>query len=131
MVGTGNFLNVEIPKETQKIILALDNDDAGNQASIECAQLFTPKKALVSKLPMKDANEMLVSNRGKDMISHIWNARPYTPEGIIAGSDTWDLVIQDDNNCLFRKLNCEKTLTVCNPQKMRHVTYFIIQFFIL
>ena len=74
-----------------------DNDEAGNSASIECAQLFTPKKALISKLPMKDANEMLVSDRGKDIIHHIWNARPYTPEGIIAGADTWDLVIQDDS----------------------------------
>ena len=23
--------------------------------------------------------------------------KPYTPEGIIAGADTWDLVIQDDS----------------------------------
>ena len=46
---------------------------------------------------MKDANEMLVSNRGKDIIHYIWNAKPYTPEGIIAGADTWDLVIQDDS----------------------------------
>ena len=65
--------------------------------SVECAQLFSPKKALISKLPMKDANEMLVSNRGKDIIHYIWNAKPYTPEGIIAGADTWDLVIQDDS----------------------------------
>ena len=74
-----------------------DNDEAGNTASIECAQLFSPKKALISKLPLKDANEMLVSNRGKDIISHIWNAKAYTPEGIVAGADTWDLVIQDDS----------------------------------
>ena len=33
----------------------------------------------------------------KDIIHHIWNARPYTPEGIVAGADTWDLVIQDDS----------------------------------
>jgi len=40
---------------------------------------------------------MLVSNRGKDIISHIWNAKAYTPEGIVAGADTWDLVIEDDS----------------------------------
>ena len=89
--------NLEYLESFENVVLMFDNDEAGNQASIECAQLFSPKKALISKLPMKDANEMLVSNRGKDIIHHIWNAKPYTPEGIIAGSDTWDLVIQDDS----------------------------------
>ena len=89
--------NLEYLESFQNVILMFDNDDAGNSASIECAQLFSPKKALISKLPLKDANEMLVSNRGKDIIHHIWNARPYTPEGIVAGVDTWDLVIKDDS----------------------------------
>jgi len=89
--------NLEYLESFEKVVLMFDNDEAGNTASIECAQLFTPKKALVSKLPLKDANDMLVSGRGKDIINHIWNARPYTPEGIIAGADTWDLVMQDDS----------------------------------
>ena len=42
MVGTGNFLNVEIPKETQKITLALDNDDAGNNVAERSTQRFAP-----------------------------------------------------------------------------------------
>ena len=88
---------LEYLESFEKVVLMFDNDEAGNEASIECAQLFTPKKALVSKLPLKDANDMLVSGRGKDIIHHIWNAKPYTPEGIIAGADTWDLVIQDDS----------------------------------
>ena len=89
--------NLEYLESFEKVVLMFDNDEAGNIASIECAQLFSPKKALVSKLPLKDANDMLVSGRGKDIINHIWNARPYTPEGIIAGADTWDLVMQDDS----------------------------------
>jgi len=89
--------NLEYLESFEKVVLMFDNDEAGNTASIECAQLFSPKKALVSKLPLKDANDMLVSGRGKDIINHIWNARPYTPEGIIAGADTWDLVMQDDS----------------------------------
>ena len=89
--------NLEYLESFENVVLMFDNDEAGNQASIECAQLFSPKKALISKLPLKDANEMLVSNRGKDIISHIWNAKAYTPEGIVAGADTWDLVIKDDS----------------------------------
>ena len=89
--------NLEYLESFENVVLMFDNDEAGNQASIECAQLFSPKKALISKLPLKDANDMLVSNRGKDIISHIWNAKAYTPEGIVAGADTWDLVIKDDS----------------------------------
>jgi twinkle protein len=89
--------NLEYLESFENVVLMFDNDEAGNQASIECAQLFSPKKALISKLPLKDANDMLVSNRGKDIISHIWNAKAYTPEGIVAGADTWDLVIEDDS----------------------------------
>ena len=89
--------NLEYLESFEKVVLMFDNDEAGNQASIECAQLFSPKKALISKLPLKDANDMLVSDRGKDIISHIWNAKAYTPEGIVAGADTWDLVIEDDS----------------------------------
>ena len=89
--------NLEYLESFENVVLIFDNDEAGNQASIECAQLFSPKKALISKLPLKDANDMLVSDRGKDIISHIWNAKAYTPEGIVAGADTWDLVIEDDS----------------------------------
>lgn len=86
--------NLEYLESFENVVLMFDNDEAGNKASIECAQLFSPKKALISKLPMKDANEMLVSNKGKEIITHIWNAKAYAPEGIIAGTDTWDLVIK-------------------------------------
>jgi len=89
--------NLEWLESFETVVLMFDNDEPGNKASLECAQLFSPKKARISKLRLKDANEMLVSNRGQDIIHHVWNARPYTPEGIIAGADTWELVIQDDS----------------------------------
>ena len=89
--------NLEYLESFQKVNFLFDNDAAGKKAAVECAQLFTPKKACISMLPLKDANEMLVSDRGQDIIHHIWNAKPYTPEGIVAGVDTWDLVIQDDS----------------------------------
>ena len=89
--------NLEWLESFEKVVFMFDNDKPGNEASIECAQLFSPKKASIAKLPLKDANEMLVSGRGKDIIHHVWNARTYTPEGIIAGVDTWDLLIQDDS----------------------------------
>ena len=43
-------------------------------------------------LSLKDANEMLVKDKAKEVIDAIWGASTYTPEGIVAGKDTWELV---------------------------------------
>ena len=63
MVGTGNFLNVEIPKETQKITLALDNDDAGNNVAERSTQRFADMGLSVSRIRpekhFKDFNDEL------------------------------------------------------------------------
>lgn len=75
------------------VVLMFDNDDAGIKASIECAQLFSPKKAKIAKLPLKDASEMIIAGRGQELINAIWSAKPYTPEGIVAGEDCWDYLI--------------------------------------
>lgn len=63
MIGTGNFLNVEIPKETQKITLALDNDDAGNKVVEKATQRFAEMGLSVSRIRpekhFKDFNDEL------------------------------------------------------------------------
>ena len=63
MIGTGNFLNVEIPKETQKITLALDNDDAGNKVVEKATQRFADMGLSVSRIRpekhFKDFNDEL------------------------------------------------------------------------
>ena len=63
MMGTGNFLNVEIPKITQKIILALDNDNAGNKVSERATQRFSEMGLSVSRIrpekTYKDFNDEL------------------------------------------------------------------------
>jgi twinkle protein len=85
--------SLEYLESFESVVLLFDNDDAGNKASIECAQLFTPKKAKIAKLPLKDANEMLVANREQELINSIWAAKPYSPEGIISGEDCWDYLV--------------------------------------
>lgn len=85
--------SLEYLESFESVVLLFDNDEAGNKASIECAQLFTPKKAKIAKLPLKDANEMLVANREQELINCIWSAKPYSPEGIISGEDCWDYLV--------------------------------------
>ncbi|OYY49050.1 MAG: hypothetical protein B7Y48_07635 [Methylophilales bacterium 28-44-11] len=71
----------------QEVVLMFDNDEAGQAAIEECVSIFTPGKCKVARLPLKDANEMLMANRGQEIISAIWDAKVYRPDGIVAGTD--------------------------------------------
>ena len=91
--------SLEWLEKFENVIFLFDSDTAGKKASVECAKLLSPRKAKIGTLPLKDANEMLVKGRTKEIINSIWSASTYTPEGIISGKDTWDLLIQDDSKC--------------------------------
>jgi len=78
------------------IILMYDEDEAGKQAVIECANILPVKKVKIATLPAKDPSELLQSGRGEQIISAMWEAKSYTPQGIIEGNDTKDLLLKDD-----------------------------------
>ncbi|WP_417623160.1 DnaB-like helicase C-terminal domain-containing protein [Parasphingorhabdus sp.] len=80
-----------------EIILMFDNDEAGREAVEKCSTLrFKSGKLKVAKLPLKDANEMLLAGRGSEVIDAIFGAKAHRPDGIVAGSDLWDTVNQQD-----------------------------------
>jgi DNA primase len=72
----------------ETIILALDNDEVGRKAMLECASLF---KAGSVKLCYwsggKDANEMLVKGMLSDIHKNIKEAKVWRPEGIISSNE--------------------------------------------
>ena len=80
----------------EKIILFFDNDEAGNAASLECADLLPVKKVRIVKSEGKDANELLVDGKGHKIIEAIWEAKAFTPQGIVEGSETKDLLLRED-----------------------------------
>jgi len=71
----------------EHVVLMFDNDDAGQLALDECAPIFPPGRCKVARLPLKDANEMLVAGRGPEVIDAIWGARAYAPAGIVTLDD--------------------------------------------
>ncbi len=81
----------------EEVVFLFDNDEPGMTAAKECALLLTPGKAKIGKLPLKDANEMLVARRVKELIDAIWGAKVFRPDGIVAGSDLWDVVKEDNH----------------------------------
>lgn len=81
----------------ESVVLAFDMDEPGRQAMGEVAPLLTPGKCKVWNIPLKDANEMLVAGRGKEALDAIWGAKVYRPDGIVEGTATWDMLVDDDS----------------------------------
>lgn len=75
--------NLEWLERFDAVVLCFDSDDPGIQAAKECAAVLSPGKAYIAKLPMKDANEMLVARKGKELIDALWGAKQFRPDGIV------------------------------------------------
>src|SRR5210317_457010 len=80
----------------ENIVLMFDEDEAGKSATLECANILPIKKVRIATLPAKDPNELLQNGQADKIIDAMWEAKTYTPQGIIEGSETKDLLLNDD-----------------------------------
>lgn len=85
----------------EEVVLCFDMDEPGRKAAAECAALLPPGKAKIVSLPLKDANEMWLADREKELISAVFDAKTYRPDGILNGKDIEDLVFEDDEEFAF------------------------------
>ena len=67
----------------QEVVLCFDMDGPGQEAAKEVSALMPPGKAKIVKLPLKDANECLLANLSKQVISALWEAQVYSPDEIL------------------------------------------------
>lgn len=74
----------------EEVIFMFDMDEPGQDAARECALLLPPGKAKIATLPLKDASDMLVAGRGKELIDAIWGAKTYRPDGIVQIEDLFE-----------------------------------------
>ena len=81
------------------VVLCFDMDEVGQKAAQECASVLPPNKAKIVRLPepYKDANEMLVAGKVRELIDSLYEAKVFRPDGIVAGTDVWDIIMQDDD----------------------------------
>lgn len=84
--------NLEWLETFDNVVICFDNDKAGQEATKSVLDLFSPNKAKVCKLPLKDAGEMLKEGRIQDFTRSWWDASPYRPDGIVNGRDTWGII---------------------------------------
>lgn len=85
--------NLEWLDKFESIILSLDMDEPGQKAATDISELFRPGKVKIMKYSEKDANAMLQEGKAKEYFQALYNANEYRPDGIIAGKDTWDRLV--------------------------------------
>ena len=78
-----------------KIILSVDNDDAGNALADRMSRLFPNRVYRVDHGTYKDANDFLQAGKAQDFKSSWWKPIKHTPENIINTSDQFLKLYED------------------------------------
>lgn len=78
--------SIEFVESFEEVVLLFDMDEPGQEAAHEVAAILTPGKAKVATLPLKDASDMLVNNRVKELINAVYQAKTFRPDGIVSGT---------------------------------------------
>jgi twinkle protein len=81
--------SLEYLESFENVIICFDNDKAGREGAINVAKVLSPGKVKIQKLPtgFKDANEMLKQGRNSSFMESWWEAKLYTPAGVLNISD--------------------------------------------
>ena len=79
----------------EKIILSVDNDEAGNALADRMARLFPNKIYRMQHGEYKDANDFLQAGKGADFKNLWWKPVKHTPENILNTADQFLKLYED------------------------------------
>ena len=84
--------SLEFLEGYESVVLCFDNDKPGRQAARKVARILKPGTARIMTLPngYKDPNEMLRKNAHAAFVKSFWEAKVYTPSGVLNVSDSKD-----------------------------------------
>ena len=95
--GQYEFLN-----QFKKVIIAMDNDEAGKAAMEALAEVLPKGKVYVMNMRRKDPNSYIWDkdrdqsvNFVSEFVSDFWAAKPYTPEGVKSASESFDEIADE------------------------------------
>lgn len=95
-VNQTNYLlnNRDTLRKFNEVVIWFDADPQGQKAAVEAAKILGADKVKIVKANEKDACDTLKAygliDGAKKAWSYIWDAKPYSPSGIVAGEETWD-----------------------------------------
>lgn len=77
-----------------EVVFAFDMDPQGQASARAAAMLVSPGKAKIATYPLKDASDMLVAGRADELVSAIWQAKEFRPDGLLRVSDIIERALQ-------------------------------------
>jgi twinkle protein len=81
----------------KEVVLCLDEDEAGRQATAAAIKIIGADKVKIAKLPEKDPNEVLKKHGSDALNVAIWDASIYMPSGIIEKEELWEALVKYNN----------------------------------
>lgn len=78
-----------------EVVLMFDMDEPGRAGAIECAAVFKPGRCKIAYLSLKDPNELHLAGKDDEIVTAIWNAKSYRPDGIVTLSDLRDRILAE------------------------------------
>lgn len=81
--------NLDYFRQFDEVVLLFDNDEAGIAGAQAAAKAAgnAIKLKIATPLPLKDANDMLLADRHREIMSHVFNAAGYRPDGLVRPSE--------------------------------------------
>ena len=74
----------------QSVVLMFDNDEAGERAVEQAAKIIGIGKVKIATLQEKDPCDELVKHGYKKVLEAYWNAKLWSPAGILTNGDIWE-----------------------------------------
>ena len=86
--------SIEFVESYDTVVLCFDSDKQGKEAAKRVAKILKPNKTRIMTLPTgyKDANDLLKDKAFKEFNKSFWDAKTYTPSGILdlsSKKDEW------------------------------------------
>ena len=100
--------SLEFLESFDTVVICFDSDTAGKDGARAVAKLLTPNKAKIMTLPegFKDPNDMLKDRKHSTFVNCFWDAKVYTPSGIMNLSNQLDE---------YKRLRSEKLPSIPYP----------------
>lgn len=73
------------------VVLCMDQDEPGQEAALAIAAILSPGKARIMSFDGKDANQLLVEGRERELEKAFWEAKEFRPDGLM----TWDELCEE------------------------------------
>jgi len=80
----------EFLRSFDEVVLCFDMDEPGQKAAQVAAKIIGYDKVKICTLPEKDPCDVLAKQGSAELMSCIFNARTFSPAGVVKGNDVWE-----------------------------------------